>query len=196
MRTVWIPEASASSRMRSSSTVLPTPRSPTIRMLFVGRASFSRSSAIRTVWRRSSRPANSGGECQRPGRKDSRRGPFERRNLCANESNCVHDAMRNKTRSIPESFHGFLERHLIVATQKFVESESLCGLRPRVGPGCLRSLRPASQPSPAPQPHPAKTEEREDADRQPRQDIGEELEQVRDRVLHVREEAAQCVADR
>lgn len=69
MRSVCIPADSASSRILSRSTVLPTPRSPTMTMLFVGRPRRIRSSATRTVSRSSSRPASSGGGVPAPGAK-------------------------------------------------------------------------------------------------------------------------------
>jgi hypothetical protein len=55
-----------------SQTVLPTPRSPTIRMLFAGnpRRTFT---ATRTISRRSSRPANSGAAFLRWARTDCHR---------------------------------------------------------------------------------------------------------------------------
>ena len=74
----WIATASASLRMRSSKTVLPTPLSPTIKMLLVGRPSRTLSIATRTVSRSSSRPANTGGGVPAPlARKDSERIPLE-----------------------------------------------------------------------------------------------------------------------
>ncbi len=69
IRMVSMPCCSAASRMRSSSTVFPTPRNPTIRMLLAGRPSRIRASAIRTVSRSSSRPASSGGGVPAPGAK-------------------------------------------------------------------------------------------------------------------------------
>jgi hypothetical protein len=45
----------------SNSTVLPTPRSPTIKILLLGRPKRIRCTAIRTSSRSSLRPANSGG---------------------------------------------------------------------------------------------------------------------------------------
>ena len=64
-----MPVASASSRMRSSNTVLPTPRRPTISMLLAGFPRRARPKAIRTVSRSSSRPASSGGGEPAPGSK-------------------------------------------------------------------------------------------------------------------------------
>ena len=59
--------ASASSLIRSSSTVLPTPRNPTITMLLLGRPSLILSRAIRAVSRMSPRPTSSGGRVPAPG---------------------------------------------------------------------------------------------------------------------------------
>ena len=64
-----MPDPSASFLIRSSNTVLPTPRSPTIKRLFVGRPRRTRSMATRTVSRSSSRPASSGGGVPAPGAK-------------------------------------------------------------------------------------------------------------------------------
>jgi hypothetical protein len=64
---VWMPDASASSRIRSSKTVFPTPRNPTIRMLFAGRPARTLANATLMVSRNSSRPASSGGGVPAPG---------------------------------------------------------------------------------------------------------------------------------
>ena len=74
LRTVWMPAASASSRMRSSSTVLPTPRSPTSIALLAGRPIRARSRAMWTDSISAPRPASSGGGVPAPGAKGFRIG--------------------------------------------------------------------------------------------------------------------------
>lgn len=64
---VWYPAASASSLIRSSRTVLPTPRRPIIRTDLAVRPIAMRSMAMRTCSRSSSRPASSGGWVPAPG---------------------------------------------------------------------------------------------------------------------------------
>ena len=66
-RKAAIPAASASSLNRSSNTVFPTPRKPTIIMLLLGRPIRIRSSAIRAAARISWRPTSSGGCVPAPG---------------------------------------------------------------------------------------------------------------------------------
>ena len=77
-RTVRIPAATASSRMRSSNTVLPTPRKPTISTLWAGRRRRIRSIATRTVRRYASRPASSAGDTPGPGVYGLRTGSIHR----------------------------------------------------------------------------------------------------------------------
>lgn len=62
-----MPVRSASDRIWSSSTVFPTPRSPTIKTLFAEFPSLIRAMATRTCSRIRSRPANSGGGEPAPG---------------------------------------------------------------------------------------------------------------------------------
>ena len=67
IRRACMPFCSASSRILSSRTVLPTPRNPIIITLRLKRPALVRPSAIRAVSRTSSRPAISGGRVPAPG---------------------------------------------------------------------------------------------------------------------------------
>ena len=67
IRSAQMPPTSASSRMRSSSTVFPAPRKPTIKRLLLERPILVRSNATCAMRRISSRPASSGGGVPAPG---------------------------------------------------------------------------------------------------------------------------------
>ena len=66
-RSVVKPRHRASWQMRFRSTVLPTPRKPTISMLFAARPLRMRSRAMDASSINTSRPANSGGGVPAPG---------------------------------------------------------------------------------------------------------------------------------
>ena len=77
IRMVCTPLRSASRRIWSSSTVLPTPRSPTIRTLFAEFPTRIRAIATLTCSRILSRPASSGGGVPAPGAYGFRTGSMQ-----------------------------------------------------------------------------------------------------------------------